>query len=73
MRSSILLLGTALSVACAQMATPAAVLPRQETSTTRTYGPAGTPGTPGTVRILVYYFPLLLPHWPPKLAYSLLD
>jgi hypothetical protein len=62
MRFSILLLGAALSVVCAQAPTPAAIIFRQEASTsaitsattkaTGTPGVPGVPGTPGTVRIL---------------------
>ena len=55
MRFSILLLGTALSLVCAQAPTPAAILPRQDTSTsssTTIHGTPGVPGVPGTVRLL---------------------
>jgi hypothetical protein len=61
MRFSILLLGTVLSLVCAQAPTPPTILPRQETSTspsTTIYGTPGVPGVPGTVRLFDSLLPL---------------
>ena len=59
MRSSLLLLATALSVACAQIETPAAVLPKQVETVTLTVYTGGVPGTPGTVSISVLFLTML--------------